>query len=71
MNNFPTTWTPNPRYGFAEPPKKRGGGRFLICIFVGAVVGLFLSVVAEANIWLPASVTITLLLCALEEGSKG
>jgi hypothetical protein len=69
-DSFPTTWTPNPKYEFVEPPKKRGGGRFVVCDFVGAVVGLFLSVALNANIWLPAGALVAFVLMAVGEGEK-
>ena len=70
MSNFPTTWTPNPRYTFKEPEKKSRNGRLLACIFVGAVVGLFLSVALNANIWLPAGALVAFSLMAVGEGEK-
>jgi len=69
-DSFPTTWTPNPKYEFVEPPKKRGGGRFVVCAFVGGVVGLFLSVALNANIWLPAGALVAFVLMAVGEGEK-
>lgn len=69
-DRFPTTWTPNPKYEFVEPPKKRGGGRFVVCAFVGGVVGLFMSVVVGADIWLPAACIATFILWALGEENE-
>jgi hypothetical protein len=66
MSKFPTTWTPTP-YKFVDPPKKHGGGRFLVCLFVGFIVGLFLSVVINANIWLPAWGISTFIMWAVGE----
>lgn len=66
MSNFPTTWTPNPKYYTVEPPEK-SNGRFAVCIFVGFVIGFFLSVVTGANIWLPAGGVASFFLCALAE----
>jgi hypothetical protein len=63
-DKFPTTWTPTP-YKFVEPKKKSRGGQFLVCVFVGAVIGLFLSVVIGANIWLPAGIIATFIMYAV------
>lgn len=70
MSNFPTTWTPHPGYEFEEPPKKGGGGRFLVCAFIGFLVGLFLSVAIGADIWLPAGCITTFILWALGEENE-
>jgi len=70
MSNFPTTRTPNPKYWPKEPEKKNRNGRLLVCVFVGAVVGLFLSVVLNANIWLPAGALVAFVLLAFGEGEK-
>lgn len=66
MSKFPTTWEPTP-YTFVQPPKK-SGGRLIVCIFVGAVVGLFLSVALGENVWLPAAGVTAFALYALSEG---
>ena len=71
MSNFPTTWTPTP-YKFKEPKKKRsGGGRLLVCAFVGLVVGLLLSVVTDSPIWIPAGIIATFVLWAVGEKDEG
>jgi len=63
---FPTTWTPNPKYSFAESPKKpkhpKGIWKLVRAAFIGLGAGILVCVLQNSGTYfLPVFGGVTLL----------